>query len=86
VVEEANVEVRVVDDEFGVFHKVEKLVNDLVETRLGLELGPADTVHRDGAFVDIAIRIQKTVKFAARQATIHHLDATDLDDTVALSR
>jgi hypothetical protein len=86
VIEEADVKVCVVDDEFGVFHKVEKLVDDLVEARLGLELGAADAVHRNGAFVDIAVRIQETVKLAARQAPVHHLDAADLDDTVALCR
>jgi hypothetical protein len=86
VIEEADIKVRVVNDELGVFHKVEKLVDDFVETGFGLELGAADAVHRDGAFIDVTVRIQKTVKLAARQAAIDHFEATDLDDAVALGR
>ena len=39
-----------------------------------------------GAFVDVTIRVQETVKLTPGQAAIHEFDATDFDDPVALRR
>jgi hypothetical protein len=43
-------------------------------------------VHGLGTHVDIAFGVQETVVFAARETPVDDLDATDLDNAVALRR
>ena len=68
VIEKADVERRVMDDQLSVFDKLEELVGDLAKTRLILEVFIGDAVNGDGAFIDLAIRLQIDVKVPAGQA------------------
>ena len=86
VLDEADIEVSVVDDQFATGDELEELVDDVAKVRLGVELRAADAVHGLGAFVNVALGIEEAVELAARDAAIDHLDAADLDDAVALRR
>ncbi len=37
-----------------------------------------------GAFVDVAFGIQEALELAPRETAVHHLDASNFDDAVAL--
>ena len=83
-VEERHVERRVVNDEFGAAQEFEQLARDFREARLAREELRGQSVHLQGARVDLAIGAQVTVEHPARTSPVHDLDATDLDDAVAL--
>jgi len=80
----ADIEGRIVNDQFRVFDEGEKVIDDFGETRLGFEVCTADTVDCLRTLVDVPIRIQEAVKIAPGQATVEQFDAADLDDAVAL--
>ncbi len=81
-VEEADVEVGVVDHEFGAFHEGEEFRRDVGERRLRGEELVGDAVHRERARVDFAVRLQVAMPVAAGRPAVHELDAADLDDAV----
>ena len=85
VVEEADVERRVVDDQFRAVDEFEELIGHVLEARLADEVLVADAVHRDRAFVDLALRLQVDVEVPPGQAPADQLDATDFDDAVPLA-
>ena len=72
------------DDQLGPFQKGKKIIHDLRETRLGLEVRPTDAVHGFGTLVDVAFGIQETMEFPSRQAPVNEFEAADLDDAVAV--
>ena len=81
-VQEADVEGRVVDDQFGALHEGHELVRNLGKARLPLQPRPAQAVHGLGAFVDVAVGVEVTVEASPRGASAHELDAPDFDDPV----
>src|SRR5687768_2970384 len=84
VIEEADVEVGVVDDELGAAHEVEELVAHLREQGLaGEEFAgqPGDLLR---ARLHVALRIEVALEAAPGRAALEQLDATDLDDAIAL--
>ncbi|MNN56204.1 hypothetical protein D3C81_1711210 [compost metagenome] len=84
VVDEANVERRVVDDQLGALDELEELVGDVLEARLAHQVFVGDAVHRDGAFIHFAVGLQVDVEVATGQAPALQFDAADLDDPVAI--
>ena len=52
MLQEADVESRVVNNEFSVFQKLEQLVDNFGKSRLRLEIGAADAVHALCTLVD----------------------------------
>src|SRR5262249_50003983 len=85
-INEGDVERGVVDDQLGVADVLEQVVGDLREQRLVAQEFVADAGDRARAFVDRALRVQETVKRRPLRAPrFEQLDATDLDDLVALA-
>ena len=62
----------------------QKIIDDLGEARLVLEVCATETVHGFGTLIDVPLRIQETMKLAAREATIDQLDTADFDNTMPL--
>src|SRR5690606_2489259 len=83
-VEEAHVELGVVDHELGAAHELEEIARDVREPRLVREELVGNAVHLDRRGVDLALGIDVLVIGVAGEAAVHHLDTADLDDAVAL--
>ena len=84
VVQETDVERRVVDDQFRALDELDQLVDDVREFRLLLQELGRQAVHRLGAGVDRPLRVQVLLERAPGRAAVDELDAADLDDPVAL--
>ncbi|MNN47309.1 hypothetical protein D3C81_1617250 [compost metagenome] len=82
-VEEAQVELRVVDDQFGICDEFADLVRDLGKAGLVGEELDRDAVDGDRAFVDVALRVDVEVQVAPRQAAVEQFHAADFDQAVA---
>ncbi len=82
-VEELDVERRVVDDDLGVLHERQQVVDHLGELRLVLEEVARQSVHRECPFVAVALGIDVLVKAPVGDAAADDLDAADLDDAMA---
>jgi hypothetical protein len=82
-IEEAKVERRVVDDQFGVLHEVADLVGDLGELGLVGQEIEREPVHGDGVLMDVALGVDVEVQVAAGQAAVHQFHAADFDQAVA---
>ena len=85
ILDKANIEISIVNDEFGVFDECEELVSDVGKSWCRLQVFVADAVDALGALFDVAIRVEEAVKLAARQTTIDEFNAADFDDAVALA-
>ncbi len=84
VVQKSDVERRVVDDQLGTPTIGEKILDNVAEARLvGKEL-LGDAMHLHGPCVDLAVRLQIAMEVAMGQTTLHQLDATNLDNAMAL--
>ena len=86
LLKKADIEGRVVNDQFCVFDEGQKVVNDLGKARLDFKIRPADAMHAFRALVNVAVRVQEAMKVAAGQATIHEFHAADFDNAVTLAR
>ena len=85
VIEEADVEARVVDHQLGVAHEALEIGGHVGEARLvGQEL-VGDAMNGDGAGVDLALRVDIDVVVAAGELAVGELDAADLDHPVAVA-
>lgn len=82
-VQEAQVERRVVDDDFGAVDVGDQLVDDLVEFRFVAQEFRGQAVHRERGLVGLALGIDVAVVVVAGQRAVDQLDAADLDDAVA---
>src|SRR5688572_18758184 len=72
------------NDEFGIFHVIEKLVDDFTELRLvAQELG-GQSMHTQRTLLAVASRIDIAVKMIAALLPVDEFDAADLDDAVAV--
>ncbi len=79
-VDEAHVEGRVVDDQLGTFDELEEAVGDLGEARLVGDVIIGDAVDRDGALVDLPIRVEVDMEMPPGQAP-----ADDLDPPISMT-
>ncbi len=84
VVDEANVERCVVNDQLRALDELEEFIGDFGKPRLADQKFVGDTVNTDRAFVTFAIRLQVNVKMPTGQAATDQLDTTDLDDAVTI--
>ena len=84
VVDEANVERRVVDDQLCALDELEELVGDFGKARLANEEFVGNTVHTYRTLVALAIRLQINVEMPARQAPTDQFDATDFNVPVSI--
>ena len=82
VVEEADIERRVVDDQLRIPDEVEEFIGHVLEARLANEVLVPDPVHGDRAFVDLAVRLQVDVEMPPGRAPADQLDTADFDDAV----
>ena len=70
--------------ELGAAEKFQQLIDDLVKPWLIFEIRSANAVDALGTFVNVSIRIQKSMIFATRQASIDEFEATDFNNAVTL--
>ena len=83
---EADIEIRVMNDEFRAADKFQKFVDDFGKPRRYLEILTTDAMHALCALVDLAIGIQKAMKIPTRESPINELEAADFDNTVPMTR
>ena len=84
VVEEADVEGRVMDDQLGFADETDELLGDVGEQRLVRQELRRQPVDLLGAGIDLPLRVQILVEGAPGRPAVHQLDAADLDDPVPL--
>ena len=84
MLEKAQIEWRIVDDELGAFDIAQKGIGDFGKTRLVGEKGVGDAMHRRRTGIDLAIRLDVLMKVIAREPTVDQLDTADLDDPMPL--
>ncbi len=83
MVEEGDVEGCVVHDQLGPFEELDQLVDNIDEFALVLKKLVVDAMNIQGAFVDLALRVQIIVKAPPRQPAAFHLHRRNLDNAVA---
>ena len=83
LVEEADVEAGVVDDDLGAAEVLEQFVGDRREQRLVGEELVGDAVDLERILVVAPLGVDVEMQVAAGEASVDHLDAADLDDAVA---
>jgi hypothetical protein len=86
VIEEADVERRVMDDQFGVFDKFQKGFNYCAEQWLVGEEFIADTVYGESSGFHFTLGIEVDVQMATGMLAVHQFDTPELDDSVPLRR
>ncbi len=84
LVEEGEVERRVVDHPLCVAREVDELGGDVAKLRLTLEIFPRHPVNLGRAEVDLALGVETKVDGAAGRAPVDDFQAGELDDAVAL--
>ena len=83
VVDEADVERRVVNDQFRARHEGQEIVDHVLESRLVGEEFPADAVHFERAVLDLAAGVQVLVVPVLADAPVDQFDAADFNDPVS---
>jgi hypothetical protein len=83
-IEERDVERRVVDDELRAAQELHQLDGDLRKPRLPSEKLGGQAVNQQCARVDFPLGTQVAMEHPAGAASVHDLDAADLDDAMAL--
>jgi len=84
LVQETDVEGRVVDDEFRALEIGQQLVGDLRELGLVAQKLVADAVHLERVLVAVALRVDVVVQVVAGELACQQLDTADLDDAIAV--
>lgn len=84
VVDETDVERRVMDDQLGAVDELEELIGHFGKARLALEEFIGDAVDANRPFVTVTVRLQIDVEVAAGQAAPHQFDTADFDDPVTI--
>jgi hypothetical protein len=82
-VEEGAIEGGVVNDDFGIAHKLEQVVGDLLEARFVGEKFFGESVDFEGVGVAGAVRVEVGVVVLARQPAVEQFDSGNFDDAVA---
>ena len=83
-IDEAEVEHRIVRDQWGVADEGEKLLAHVGEQRLVLEELGRQAVHLERAVRHLAFGVEVVVEAIAGRKPVHQLDTADLDQPVAL--
>ena len=84
VVDEADIERRVVNHQLRVADDLEKLVGDITEARLVSEKLVGDPVNRHCALIDLAIRLQIDMEMPPGKTPADHLDAANFNHSVTI--
>ena len=84
VIDEADVERRVMDDQLCAVDELEEFIGHFGETRLALEEFIGDAVDANRAFVTFPVRLQVHMEVATGEATTHEFDTADFNDPVAV--
>src|SRR5262245_21628948 len=82
-VEESDVERRVVDDELGAGHVIEKFGGHVAEPGLVAQEFVSEPVDLESAALALALGVEIALKIVAGKAPVHELDPGNLDDPVA---
>src|SRR5688572_8467917 len=83
-IEEADVELRIVDHEFGALHECQEFIRDVGECGLRREELVGDSVDREGPRLYLAVRPQVAMPVLSGRTPVPELDTADLDDAVTL--
>src|SRR5690606_4255316 len=83
MVKECDVERCIVHDQLGAIDEFKQLMHDLSEFSFVLKKFSGYSMHLQGAFLDLAFRIEIMVEAASRQSPAHHFYRSDFDDSVA---
>ena len=86
MVEKADIEGRIVNDEFGSVDEGQKRFGHFRKRRLVLERLVTDAVHGKSSGIDAPVGPQVLMKVSAVQTTVDDLDTSDFDDSVSLLR
>ena len=86
VIEKAQIERGVMDDQFGTAHKFQKAFGDIGKARLVGEKIMRQTMHLHRVGIDGAIRLQIGMKTLPGDPSIEQFDAANLDHPMALRR
>ena len=84
VIEKADIEGGVVNNELGPVDEGQKLLGNLGERRLVRQDLVAYAVYRKSRRIALPVRAQVLMEMPATQSPIDQLDATDFDDAMAL--
>ena len=72
------------NDDLGVLYELDQVVDDVTELRLVFEKLPVDAVHRERAFVAVALGIDVLMKATLGNSAADDFDRTDLDDAMPI--
>ena len=86
VVEERQVERRVVDDPFAAAREVDELRRDVGEARPAAQVVAREAVDLGRGEIDVALGIETVVQVPPREPAVDELHRGDFDDPVALLR
>ncbi len=81
-----NIKFGVMNDKFRAAEKLQQFVDDFGKSGCGVEILATNAVYVFRTFINIAIGVQETMKFPARQSSINKFETTDLDDAVPVGR
>lgn len=84
VIHKADVERRVMDDQFAAANILKEVIGDVGKRRLVGEEFVTDPVNAKGFGIDQTIGLQIDVEIAPGQATVNHLNRTDFNDSMPL--
>ena len=82
-IEEADIEARVMRNDFRAGNKAEECLDHISEAWLVEEEAVLNAMHCTRTFIDRAIRVQIHMPGAATRAPLEQFDTTDLDDPMA---
>ena len=85
MIEKAHVERRIVNNQLGATHEIQKVLAHIGKARLVRKILVGDPVNLDRALVYFPVRLQVLVIMRTRQAPVDDLDTADFDDPMALT-
>jgi hypothetical protein len=86
VIQESDVEGRIVDDQLGPLDVPDKGIRYLGKARLVGQKGIGDAVHINRARLDLTIRLEVVMEVVSGQSTVDKLYTADLDDPMTILR
>src|SRR5512139_1702492 len=84
MIQKADVERRVVNDQLGAVYEREEFVGDVGELGLVGQEVLSDSVNRQRPTVDFALRIDVSMKVTAREFSVDQFYGADFDDAMAV--
>src|SRR5687767_1918147 len=83
-IEKLDIELGVVNDDFGVLYELDQIIDDVTEPGFVFEKLPVDAMHCERTFVALALRIDVLMKAPLGNPAANDLDRADLDDAVPI--